>query len=107
MSHYLRLDAVMTTGDAVNARRQLDEHAEAVKQVAIADRLLLTKTDPADPVSVTALEAMSSRLNPGAPTITPMHGEVAPDRLFGAALFDRACKTPDVQAWLRPKRHER
>jgi G3E family GTPase len=39
--------------------------------------------------------------------ITAMHGEVAPDRLFGAALFDPARKTPDVQAWLRPERHER
>jgi G3E family GTPase len=57
VSHYLRLDAVMTTVDALNARRQLDEHAEAVKQVAIADRLLLTKTDLADPAIVVALEA--------------------------------------------------
>jgi len=32
---------------------------------------------------------------------------VALDRLFGAALFDPARETPDVQAWLRPERHER
>ena len=45
LSHFLRLDAVVTTVDAVNARRQLDAQSEAVKQVAIADRLLMTKTD--------------------------------------------------------------
>ena len=48
VSHFLRLDAVVTTVDAVNAWRQLDEHAEAAKQVAIADRLLLTKIDLVD-----------------------------------------------------------
>ena len=102
VSHFLRLDAVVTTVDAVNARRQLDEHAEAVKQVAIADRLLLTKTDLVDAASAAELEGQLSRLNPGATVMTAAHGEVAPDRLFGAALFDPARKTPDVQAWLRP-----
>jgi len=106
VSHFLRLDAVVTTVDAANARRQLDEHAEAVKQVAIADRLLLTKTDLVDAASAAELEGQLSRLNPGATVMTAAHGEVAPDRLFGAALFDPARKTPDVQAWLRPERHE-
>jgi G3E family GTPase len=104
--HFLRLDAVVTTVDAVNARRQLDDHAEAVKQVAIADRLLLTKTDLVDAGSAAELEGQLSRLNPGATVIMATHGEVAPDRLFGAALFDPARKMPDVQAWLRPERHE-
>jgi G3E family GTPase len=106
LSQFVRLDAVVTTVDAVNGRRQLDEHAEAVKQVAIADRLLLTKTDLADAVTVTALESALSRLNPGAIVMTAAHGDVPAERLFGAALFDPARKTPDVQAWLRPERHE-
>src|SRR5277367_4244611 len=106
VSHFLRLDAVVTTVDAANARRQLDEHAEAVKQVAIADRLLLTKTDLVDAESAAELGGHLSRLNPGATVMTAAHGEVAPDRLFNAALFDPARKTPDVQAWLRPERHE-
>src|ERR1700722_10302793 len=106
LSHFLRLDAVVTTVDAANARRQLDEHAEAVKQVAIADRLLLTKTDLVDAASAAELGGQLSRLNPGATVMMAAHGEVAPDRLFGAALFDPARKTPDVQAWLRPERHE-
>ena len=106
LSHFVRLDAVVTTVDAVNARRQLDEHPEAVKQVAIADRLLLTKTDLSDTASVCAIESQLSRLNPGANVIVAAHGDVPPDRLFGAALFDPARKIPDVQAWLRPERHE-
>ena len=106
VSHFLRLDAVVTTVDEVNAWRQLDEHAEAVKQVAIADRLLLTKIDLVDAASAAELEGQLSRLNPGATVMTAAYGEVAPDRLFGAALFDPARKMPDVQAWLRPERHE-
>jgi G3E family GTPase len=101
LSHFLRLDAVVTTVDAVNARRQLAEHAEAVKQVAIADRLLLTKIDLAERAQVMALQDELSRLNPGAEVIAAAHGEVPPQRLFGAGLFDPARKTPDVQAWLR------
>ena len=31
--------------DAVNGQATLDNHVEAVKQVAVADRIVLTKTD--------------------------------------------------------------
>jgi G3E family GTPase len=100
LSHFVRLDAVVTTVDAVNAERQLDAHAEAVKQVAIADRLLLTKTDLAAAEAIAALRIRLARLNPGA-TVNPVRdGEIAPDRLFGAALFDPARKSPDVRRWL-------
>jgi G3E family GTPase len=106
LSHFVRLDAVVTTVDAVNAPRQLAEHPEAVKQVAIADRLLLTKADLCDAASVSVVESQLSRLNPGATVIAAAYGDVPPGYLFSAALLDPAHKTPDVQAWLRPERHE-
>ena len=43
-----RLDGVVTVVDAVNGAATLDAHLEAVKQVAVADRIVLTKTDLAD-----------------------------------------------------------
>ena len=60
MSHpYLvlryRLDGVVTVVDAVNGAATLDAHAEAVKQAAVADRIVLTKTDLADSGSATQL----------------------------------------------------
>ncbi len=100
VSHFVRLDAVVVTVDAANAMRQLDEHAEAVKQVAIADRLLLTKTDLADAAGIAALSARLTALNPAAPILVVAQGEVAPELLFGAALFDPARKTADVRRWL-------
>jgi G3E family GTPase len=45
VSHFLRLDTVVTTVDAANAIHQLDHQYEAVKQVALADRLLITKCE--------------------------------------------------------------
>jgi G3E family GTPase len=100
VSHFVRLDAVVVTVDAVNAPRQLDEHEEAVKQVAIADRLLLTKMDLAAPGAAAPLRSRLAALNPAAPVVEVAHGVVAPDRLFGAALFDPARKTADVRRWL-------
>lgn len=106
LSHFIRLDAVVTTVEAVNARRQLDRHPEAVKQVAVADRLLLTKTDLCNTASIAAIEGHLAKLNPGATIILAKHGDAPPESLFGATLFDPAHKTPDVQSWLRPDRHE-
>ena len=43
-----RLDGVVTLVDAVNAQATLDTHVEAVKQVAVADRIVVTKADLVD-----------------------------------------------------------
>ena len=43
-----RLDGVVTVVDCVNGEATLDAHAEAVKQAAVADRIVLTKTDLGD-----------------------------------------------------------
>jgi G3E family GTPase len=100
VSHYVRLDAVVTTVDAVNGAQQIGEHAEAVKQVALADRLLITKTDLAGADTVAQLDQSLISLNPGATRHCVSNGEIAPDALFGAALFDPARKTPDVRRWI-------
>ena len=98
--HWIRLDAVVTTVDAVHGARQLDEQPEPVKQVAMADRLVLTKTDIAEPGAVGELTERLRALNPAAAILAVSHGAVEPDRLFGAALFDPDTKTADVRRWL-------
>ena len=100
VSHFVRLDTVVTTVDAVHGLRQLDEHAEAVKQAALADRLLMTKADLAEPQTIEELKRRLLALNPGAAWHPVSHGEIAPDTLFGAALFDPTRKTVDVQRWI-------
>jgi G3E family GTPase len=71
-----RLAAVVTTVDAVNGAATLARHGEAVKQVAMADVLLLTKTDLAPAGTVRALTAHLQRLNPGANSFFAVDGEV-------------------------------
>jgi G3E family GTPase len=93
-----RLDAVVATVDAVNAGRQLDEHQESVKQVALADRLVVTKAD-LNP-DTAPLEARLRALNPAAPRHRAAHGAIAADKLFGAALYDPATRTADARRWL-------
>jgi G3E family GTPase len=90
-----RLDAVVTTVDAVNGALTLQRHAEAVKQVAMADALLLTKTDLATAEQTAALIARLRRLNPGAAPRRVVHGDVDASLLLGAASHDG---WPDVIA---------
>ena len=82
--------------DALHAMGQLDAQPEAVKQAAIADRLVLTKTDLADAGPV---RARLAALNPGAPILVADHGRIDAEALLGAG-FDPASKTADVRAWL-------
>jgi G3E family GTPase len=98
VSHFLRLDTVVTTVDAANAMHQLDHQFEAVKQVALADRLLITKSDLVS--NVDTLVQRLRRLNPGARIESVMHGAIDPADLFGAGLVDPEKKAVDVARWL-------
>ncbi|EKE78756.1 CobW family GTP-binding protein [Oceanibaculum indicum] len=105
LASYYRLDGVITVVDAVNGEATLDNHMEAVKQAAVADRLVLTKTDLVkDPASARDLEALERRLaqlNPAAPRLRAVQGEIEPEVLFNAGLYDPTLKTPDVLRWLK------
>jgi G3E family GTPase len=94
------IDGVVTTVDAVNGAATLDQQPEAVKQAAVADRLIVTKSDLAEPAALAALQARLRALNPGAPQLAAAHGVVDPDRLFGLGLFDPQTKSVEVQRWL-------
>ena len=100
------LDGVVTTVDAVNGAGTLDRQPEAVKQAAVADRLLLTKTDLADPAATAALKARLAALNPTAPLFSPAQGAVDPALLFNLGFYDPQTKSVDVQRWLRDEAFE-
>jgi G3E family GTPase len=105
ISHDYRLDGVVTTVDAVNGAQQLDEHAEAVKQAAVADRLLISKTDLADIASSARLRARLEELNPGAALYEIVQGDIDPALLFDSGPFDPAGKGDKVLAWLNAEAH--
>jgi len=93
-----RLDGIVTVVDAVHAMGQLDAHAEAVRQVAMADRIVLSKTDLAGDTA--ALLSRLRGLNPGAPVVMADHGAVEPADILDAGLFDASGKIGDVRRWL-------
>lgn len=96
-----RLDGVITMVDAVNGSATLDAHVEAVKQAAVADRIVLTKTDLAEDVrSVDALRLRLRGLNPGAPLLDAGDRDAGAASLFNCGLYDPATKTADVRRWL-------
>ena len=95
-----RLDAVVTVVDAVNGAATLDAHAEAVKQAAMADRLVLTKTDLADAAQASTIKARLNALNPAAPILDAAKGEATAVRILNSGLYDPDKKIPDVKKWL-------
>jgi G3E family GTPase len=98
-----RLDGVVTLIDSINGSATLDTHEEAVKQAAVADRLVLTKTDLLDNpggASLTALRQRLSLLNPGALQLDAAAGEAGPEAILGCGLYNPDTKTSDVRRWL-------
>ncbi len=94
------IDGTVTAVDAVLGGATLDRHAEAQAQVAMADRIVLTKTDLADAATMTALGARLDRLNPHVPRITADRGAVPPGALFGLGTQRRAMTPDHALAWL-------
>jgi G3E family GTPase len=99
-----RLDGIVTVVDAVNGMATLDAQMESVKQAALADRIVLTKTDLVDtPEQRAQMEALTARLralNPAAPILDAAAGEADANHLTGCGLYDPATKIPDVKRWL-------
>lgn len=98
-----RMDGIITVMDAVNGQAELDSQPEAVRQLAVADRIVLSKTDLIDPGP---LRERISRLNPGAPIIDAVRGDVKAASLLNLGLFVAEGKIPDVAAWLRAEAFE-
>jgi G3E family GTPase len=97
-----RVDGVVTLVDTVNGNATLDAHEEAVKQAAMADRLVLSKTDlpTAGSGALRDLRARLKKLNPGAVLLDAAKGEATAAALLDAGIYDPDRKIPDVRRWL-------
>jgi len=81
-----RLDGLVTLVDAVNALTQLAAHDEPAKQIALADRVFITKADLVDEATLRAVQDAAQALNPRARISTLLHGAVEPAELTGLGL---------------------
>ena len=93
-----RLDGVVTLIDAVNGPGQLAEFPEAGKQVALADRLIITKTDLVTPEQARALREELAQANPYAAIHTAVQGEIDPALLLD--VIPARPRESQIASWL-------
>jgi G3E family GTPase len=103
------LDGVVTTVDAVNGAASLASYPESARQVAVADRLVITKADllpPGDAATLDGLQAQLRALNPSAPVLAADHGALDVRQLFAMGLYDPDTGRPDPRRWIDPALYE-
>jgi G3E family GTPase len=96
----LRMDGVVTVCDAVNGPATLDAGFESVQQVAMADVLVLSKTDLVTPSQAERFRARLAALAPGARIVTATRGAVPLNELFGHGAPDMNGALPEAEAWV-------
>jgi G3E family GTPase len=104
LAERLVLGSVATTVDALAGATTLAREHVSQKQVAVADRIVLTKLDMAQAAEV-ALRSRLRSLNSAAPVLSADHGRIAARDLFANSLYDPTTKSLDVHAWLADDKH--
>jgi len=107
LSRRFVIDSIVTVVDAVNGAATLDAHKEARRQAAVADRLVLTKSDLADEEAVLVLTARLKRLNPTAPLLDAASACLEGASLLDAGLHAPRTQVPDVARWLNAQALDR
>src|SRR5438270_9070882 len=101
LRHHFHLGNIVSTVDGVNGLANLEEHPETVKQAAVADRLVVTKTDLADAATLASLTKALRRLNPAAPVLEAVYGDVDARLLFSQEAWDEKARSAEVRRWLK------
>jgi G3E family GTPase len=96
----LALGSVVTAVDAVNGCATLERETVSRKQIAVADRIVLTKLDLTEGNTEAALRSRLADLNSVAPTLRAVHGCIESTGLFEAALCDRKIGARELDSWL-------
>jgi G3E family GTPase len=99
-----QLDGVVTTVDAQHGLAELDQQFEPAKQIAVADRIVLTKVDLADPAIIARLEGRIRALNRSAPIRKTVLGDVPASELIGLGAHEPALVGTDPEHWLAAER---
>ena len=95
-----RLDGVTLAVDASCGERRLMADKRLLRASAIAERIVLTKTDRQDQAAVKRLAGKLKALNPPAPILRARHGDIGPARLVDSGLFDPITRSVDIDRWL-------
>lgn len=109
MPHYYRMDGIVTVADAATGASTLETQVEAVNQLALADLIVVTKTDLVSEADLASYEAQVSTINNSAQRIYADHGKVPTGALFGLSALREDVANEDIEAWLgkaeKPQSH--
>ena len=94
------LDGVITLVDATNGAKTLDLQPEAVKQVALAERIIISKVDLIEKDKELSLETRLKAINPSIKIIKSSFGKVSISDLINLTAYDPFSKSRDVKEWL-------
>ena len=97
LQHHFDVGRIVVTVDAVNGLMHLDRHAESIKQAAVADLIVLTKTDIASEAAIRRLESRLRAINPAAEMI-----RAKPDDPEVSGIFSDRAIRPSSRAALEP-----
>ncbi|WP_158818768.1 GTP-binding protein [Methylocapsa sp. S129] len=99
LRHHFRAAGVVTTVDAVNGLIQFERHIESVRQAAIADVIVLTKTDIAEEAATARLVARLGAMNPSAPLLRAAEDPLDADALLksGGSGWFKAIAEPHTE----------
>ncbi len=100
LSQKYELRSITATVDATCFASTQERQFEAHKQVAVADSLIVTKTDLVDEAEGKSTEALLRSINPSAPITTAINGDVDIESLFSTPSFSTVGKDGDVEKWL-------
>jgi G3E family GTPase len=106
LAHSFSLDGVITVVDAANGLSTLANHPEAVKQVAVADRVLISKAAMSDAATLEAVTREIVALNPRAAVSDVDAPGLASETLLTNGLYDPGSKSADVRRWLHEESHD-
>jgi G3E family GTPase len=95
-----RLDGVVTLADAATGMKTLDQQFEAVHQVAMADVLILSKTDLVEPFDLSRFEKRLEGLNGSARRVRAQNGSVPVGTLFNLSAMREGVTSSAVDSWL-------
>ena len=100
------LDGVITVVDSVNGEKTLDLHEESLKQLALAEKIILSKTDIIDKDEIKSLIYRIKEINPVSQIVYSKFGNIPLEEIFGFGAYDPYKKSVDVKKWLAAEQYK-
>lgn len=100
VTELFELRTVVAVADGIQGAGHLTQYSESVKQAAVADTIVISKTDVAEPGQIEELGARLARINPGARQFRVVHGDIGAEQILDHAGFDLADRSDAARGWL-------